>query len=197
MLWITQVVAAAVLLVQWGRVVVARVSRCFVGCYYEEVDIICGLIGCWQTYSSCFALWKWMFMCRRALLLLLIMSNVTGSTMDETKRESKLTVKALANKIETLQKERKTIVNKMKEVTKQTKRSNAMWWKCQTSEMSTGNANKNGSWMHSVTPNLIPLIPEEEHTKQNEWFNKVLKNNAGFIEDGNRWLEQRRLTWQL
>ena len=65
-------------------------------------------------------------MCRRALLLLLIMSNVTGSTMDETKRESKLTVKALANKIETLQKERKTIVNKMKEVTKQTKRSNAM-----------------------------------------------------------------------
>ena len=119
------------------------------------------------------------------------MSNVNGSKMDDQqKREIKLTAKALSNKIEMVQKERKAKVNKMKEV------SNAM----RDLMQDDGNATQVRSQLDDLTQmiheftmlhqSLIPLIPEEEHEKQNKWFKNVLKCNNGVIEGAHRWLSE-------
>ncbi len=35
---------------------------------------------------------------------------------------------------------------------------------------------------------VIPLLPAEEETKQNEWYSSVSRFNKGFIEDVDQWL---------
>ena len=52
--------------------------------------------------------------CKKTNMSEVNVDDVTGFEMDCGKRGTKLTAKALANKIENLQKERKSNVNKMK-----------------------------------------------------------------------------------
>lgn len=101
--------------------------------------------------------------------------DVTGFEMDCGKRETKLTAKALANKIESLQMQRKSNVNKiksqipeMKNLMKRKENASQMQIQFKTLVQLCENASK----IHDM---VIPLLPEDEQEKQNEWFLSIMK----------------------
>lgn len=109
--------------------------------------------------------------------------------MEGEKRVSKPTVKVLANHIESLQKQRKTNVNKMKGLIPKiknlmTRNENASQVQMlfETLVELCENANK----LHDM---LIPLLPEDEQEKQNEWFLNVMKYTDTFKDAVLKWLK--------
>ena len=112
-------------------------------------------------------------------------SNVGKQEMEKRKRT--LTEKALGNKIESIQKERKkkvdeitTLITYIKELMKDEKNVSLVREQLdvltQCSEIS-----------NTLHESLMPLIPEDEQERQNEWFSKVNKYKNGFIQDVDAW----------
>ena len=113
-----------------------------------------------------------------------------GVEMECGKRETKLTAKAWANKIEKLQHERKIIVNKIKGLIPEMKV--LMKSKENVSHVQPHLENliqlcENAIMSHNA---LIPLLPEDEQNKQNEWFASIMKYSNTFEEDVKRWLSE-------
>lgn len=106
--------------------------------------------------------------------------DVTGLEMDGSKRETKLTAKALANKIESLQREQKKDVNKikgpipeMKSLTTRKENASQLQMLFKTLVQLCENASKR----HDM---LIPLLSEDEQEKHNEWFLSIMKYSNTF-----------------
>lgn len=101
-----------------------------------------------------------------------------------------MTAKALENKVEWLQRERKHDVNKIKALIPQIK----------TQMKSKGNAHeipplldnvvalrKNATKLHNE---LIPLLPDDEVEKQNEWFTSIMAYSDSFKEQADVWINE-------
>ncbi len=109
-----------------------------------------------------------------------------------SKREPKPTAKAVALKIETLQKDRKAKVNQMKH----------MILSMKDLLKYDGNAPEVCSMLGSLKclkddasvlhKEVLPFLPPAEQDKQNEWFYSVCKHNDGFVEDVERWLNETK-----
>ncbi|KAK0143558.1 hypothetical protein N1851_018298 [Merluccius polli] len=103
--------------------------------------------------------------------------------MDEHKRESKLTTKALDNKIEKLQKERQAMGHKIKGLIKEIKDLMQKDDNAPQVRPQLENLIKMVGEITLLHKSVIPLLPKEEQDKQEEWFVNVLKYYNGFIED--------------
>ncbi len=109
-----------------------------------------------------------------------------------SKREPKPTAKAVALKIETLQKDRKAKVNQMKH----------MILSMKDLLKYDGNAPEVCSMLGSLKclkddasvlhKEVFRFLPPAEQDKQNEWFFSVCKHNDGFVEDVERWLNETK-----
>ena len=114
----------------------------------------------------------------------------SSSEMESGKRHSKLTAKALYSKIEKLQSERKISVNKIKRFIPQIKsfmkkKENVSLVQSLLESLTEqcGNATKS----HNM---LIPLLPEEEQRKHNEWFSSIMGYSNTFQRDVEQWLNE-------
>lgn len=106
------------------------------------------------------------------------------------KRENKPTAKAMVAKIEAIQRDRKSKVNKVKNVIVSMKEL----MKCNY------NASQVCSMLETILRlmddasvlhrNLIPLLPPEEQTKQIEWFDSVSKCYNVFVKDVEQWMTE-------
>ena len=106
----------------------------------------------------------------------------------ETKRQSKPSVKALENKVESLQAERKAKVNKIKCIIKTVKElmqteNNAPCVQSHLDGLSV--LLEDAGQLHKT---VIQLLPPEEQDKQNAWFSSVRAHSSGFMEDVKKWL---------
>ena len=111
-----------------------------------------------------------------------------GSNVCEQKRQPKPTAKALANKMEHLQKDRKAKVKKIEAIGKE----------IHVLMQSSDNVETIQSHLHNVSAlydeasqlhdSVIPLLPPEEQEKQNAWFSKIQKHKVDLIENANKWL---------
>lgn len=105
-----------------------------------------------------------------------------------TRRERKLTEKALMNKIETLQNERKRVVDKIKSLIPKMKdlmkqRENVPQMKQYLENLNT--LCENATISHNE---LLPLLPDDEIIKQKEWFSSVMKYSGAFGKDIQKWI---------
>ncbi len=114
----------------------------------------------------------------------------TEHAADSGKREHKPTAKAMAAKIEALQRDRKSKVNKvknvivsMKELMKCDDNASQVCLMLETIQLVMDDA----SVLHR---NVLPLLPSEEQTKQNEWFDSVSKHYNGFVKDVEQWITE-------
>ncbi|KAG1936405.1 hypothetical protein F2P79_018737 [Pimephales promelas] len=117
-------------------------------------------------------------------------SDANGSEMDEQKRKIKMTAKALVNKIETLQKERRKNVHKIKGLIQTIK---DLMQKDDNAPQVQSHLEKMSQMVDETTvlhDSVIPMLPEEEQEKQKEWFVNVLKCYNGFMEDAKGWLSE-------
>lgn len=106
------------------------------------------------------------------------------------KREVKLTGKALIGKIERLQKERKTHVNKTKSLIPATK------------ELMKRNQNAQhvNFRLHALLQHydsalelheaLLPLLPDDQKATQNDWFSSIIKYSDTFKGSVTQWLNE-------
>lgn len=119
------------------------------------------------------------------------MSEITSDVeMECGKRQTKLTAKAWAHKIEKLQHERKITVNKMKVLIPEMKalmkqKENASHVQCHMDRLIQ--LCENATKLHDE---LIPLLVEDEQNKQNEWFSSIMKYSNAFKEDVHKWLSE-------
>lgn len=116
------------------------------------------------------------------------MDEDEGDAVMECRRERKLTAKAWELKIESLQRDRKSKVNKiknviasMKELMQNDENSAKVYSLLETLKLLRDDSNV----LHE---SVIPLLPAEEQIKQNEWYGSILRFNKGFIEDVEQWL---------
>lgn len=116
------------------------------------------------------------------------MDEDEGDAVMESRRERKLTAKAWEFKIESLQRDRKSKVNKiknviasMKEFMQNDENSAKVYSLLETLKLLRDDCNV----LHE---SVIPLLPAEEQIKQNEWYGSILRFNKGFIEDVEQWL---------
>lgn len=119
-----------------------------------------------------------------------ISSVVSSSEMESGKRESKLTANALENKIEKLQRERKTSVNKVKGLIPQMKsfmRKKENVSQVQPLLESLIEHCENATMSHNM---LIPLLPEDEQRKHKEWFSSIMSYCNTFKGDVEQWLNE-------
>lgn len=118
-------------------------------------------------------------------------SNVDEHVADAVrpKREIKLTGKALALKIENLQKDRKTHVNKLKDLIPVIKEF--MKRKENAPQVKVKLQTLNELYDSAVTFHhaLIPLLPDDEKTTQNEWFSSIKGYTSAFKDDVTKWLK--------
>jgi hypothetical protein len=112
------------------------------------------------------------------------------------KRTVKLTAKALACKMETLQKQRQSNVTKMKELSRETKglmkndeKAKKVQFKLKELKQLCENAN-------AAHESVIVLLPKEERITQNEWFRRIIKNNTDFTDDVKTWLSETERHFQ-
>lgn len=117
-----------------------------------------------------------------------VKNGATGGK-EEGKRKSILTEKALVNKIESIQKERKRKVDQIKHVISSTKElmkdeKNVSVVKSQLDTIVQ--LYENAAALHD---SLLPLLPSDEQKRQNEWFSKVHKNKVGFVDDMEAWIK--------
>lgn len=106
------------------------------------------------------------------------------------KRQIKLTAKALGNKIEWLQHERKSAVNKVKALIPQIKahkksKENANEIPSQLNKLNA--LCKNITDLHNE---LKPLLPDDEDKKQNEWFFSIMDYSDAFKEQVEKWIKE-------
>lgn len=110
--------------------------------------------------------------------------------METEKREVKLTAKALESKIERLQHERKSAVNKIKALIPQIKallksKENAPEI---LSQLDNVNAlSKKATDLHNE---FVVLLPDDENVKQNEWFSSVMSYSDAFKDQVEKWMQE-------
>ena len=105
-------------------------------------------------------------------------------------RTVKLTAKALACKMETLQKQRQSNVTKMKELSHEIKglmKSDENAKKVQFKLDELKQLHENATATHE---SVIVLLPKEEKVTQNEWFGRIIKHNTDFNDDVQTWLSE-------
>ncbi len=112
----------------------------------------------------------------------------TSSKME--KRKITLTTKALASKIELIQKQRKEEVNKLKSQLLSLKElmgddQNASQVKAQFDVLLQ--ASEKATALHK---SLMPLIPSDEQDRQDAWFVSIIEYNQGFINDAKAWISE-------
>lgn len=107
-----------------------------------------------------------------------------------TKREVKLTGKALMGKIERLQKERNTHVNKIKklipatkELMKRNENAQQVNFRLQALLQHYDSALK----LHEA---LLPLLPDDQQAIQNDWFSSIIKYSDTFKGSVTQWLNE-------
>lgn len=107
--------------------------------------------------------------------------------VDGSKRERKPTAKALVAEIEALQRDRKSKVNKVKNLIGSMKElmicddnASQVCSMLKTIQLLMDDA----SVLHK---RVLPLLPFEEQNKQNEWFDSILKHYNGFVYDVQQW----------
>lgn len=113
----------------------------------------------------------------------------TGGGKGEEKRKTILTEKALANKIESIEKERKRKVDEIKrlisstrELTKDEKNVSLVKSQVDVIVQLLDNAT-------ALHDSLLLLIPSDEQKVQNEWFLKISKYKEGFLQDVEAWFK--------
>lgn len=111
------------------------------------------------------------------------MKEDEADALMEGKREHKLTAKAWELKIESLQKDRKSKMNKiknviasMKELTQNDSNSFKVCSLLETLKLLRDDV----TMLHE---SVIPLLPAVEQIKLNEWYGSVFRFNKGFVED--------------
>lgn len=107
----------------------------------------------------------------------------------EEKRKIILTEKAMMNKIESIQKERKRKVDEIKRLILSLKElmrdeKNVSLVKSQLDVLMQLSVDAT-----ALRESLILLIPTDEQQKQNEWFSKVNKHKEGCIKDVEAWFK--------
>ncbi|KAK0145483.1 hypothetical protein N1851_015620 [Merluccius polli] len=112
------------------------------------------------------------------------------------KRTVKLTAKALACKMETLQKQRQSNVTKMKELSREIKGlmkndENAKKVQFKLNELKQLCENAN-----AAHESVIVLLPKEEKVTQNEWYGRIIKHNTDFTDDVKTWLSETERHFQ-
>ncbi|ROI73800.1 hypothetical protein DPX16_22911 [Anabarilius grahami] len=120
-----------------------------------------------------------------------MVSDESETAAESSKREPKLTAKALALKSEALQKDRKAKVNQMKNLILSMKDL----MKCDENALQVSSMlgslkclKDDASVLHKE---VLPFIPPDDQ-KQNEWFGSVSKHNDGFVEHVEGWLNQAK-----
>lgn len=115
----------------------------------------------------------------------------TGGTggKEEEKRKPILTEKALVNKIESIQKERKRKVDDIKRLIMSTKElmkdgKNVSLVKSQIDVIVQ--LSENATALHD---SLLPLISNDEQKRPNEWFSRIYKWKEGFVQDVEAWFK--------
>ena len=105
-------------------------------------------------------------------------SNIDASNMDERRRQIKL------------QKERKSMVHKIKGLIKTLKdlmqndeNVSRVIRELESLSQLVGETT-------SIHQSVILLLPEEERENQNEWFAHILKSHKSFTEDVNQWIAE-------
>lgn len=106
------------------------------------------------------------------------------------KRQTTLTAKAWANKIEKLQLECKITVNKMKALIPEIKalmktKENVSY--VQSNFEKLNQLCENTTMSHEV---LIPLLMEDEQNRLNKWFSSIMNYSNTFKENVKRWLSE-------
>ncbi|KAG7517888.1 hypothetical protein JOB18_018771 [Solea senegalensis] len=119
-----------------------------------------------------------------------INADAECSNMEREKREIKLTAKAMENKIERSQHERKGAVNKIKELIPQIKTH--MKSKENVTEIPSqlNNLNalcKKATDLHNE---VLQLLPDDEHKKQKEWFSSIMDYSDAFKEQVEKWIKE-------
>ncbi len=120
------------------------------------------------------------------------MSQTNGtascSNMESEKRERKLTEKALVNKIEKLQKERKRVVDQIKGLIPKMKRFMKQREGVSQVRKCLGDLNTlcgNATTTHNE---LLPLLPEDELIKHKEWFSSIMNYSNTFQKETQQWI---------
>ena len=116
------------------------------------------------------------------------MNSSSPAPGSEQKRQPKLTAKALANKMEILQKERKAKVNLIEAIVKEVDELMQSSDNAETIQTHLHNVPAlydEASQLHDA---VIPFLPPEEQDKQNAWFSKIRKHKITFIENTSKWL---------
>lgn len=110
------------------------------------------------------------------------------SDMEPGKRERKPTEKALVNKIEKLQNERKHAVDKIKSLIPRMKE--LMKQRENVSQVKQRLGNLNTLCENATTANneLLPLLPEDELIEQKEWFSSITNYSNIFQKDTQKWI---------
>lgn len=118
--------------------------------------------------------------------------NVFAEGVNMEKREIKLTAKAMENKIERLQHERKIAVNKIKGLIPQIKAH--MKSKENATEISSHLNNLNALCKNAIDLHneLQPLLPEDEVKKQNDWFSSIMDYSDAFKEQVEKWILEQQ-----
>lgn len=106
------------------------------------------------------------------------------------KREVKLTAKALEIKIERLQNERKTAINKIKALIPQMKSQMKLKENVTQISLEFENLNALCEQAHSTHNELLPLLPEEEKEKHKEWFITIMEYAEAFIDAVKDWQKE-------
>lgn len=109
---------------------------------------------------------------------------------DSEKRQIKLTAKAYANKIEGIQKERQTKINKLKGIIKLIKglMQDKSEQNVETIQSQLKNCDalfKDATQLHTT---VMPMLPPEEQDKQSVWFTNIREHNVSLIDEVTTWL---------
>lgn len=111
---------------------------------------------------------------------------------DSSKQERKPMAKALVAEIEALQRDRKSKVNKVKNLIGSMKElmicddnASQVCSMLKTIQLLMDDA----SVLHKK---VLPLLPFEEQNKQNEWFDSILKHYNGLVDDVQQWTTETR-----
>ena len=109
---------------------------------------------------------------------------------DSEKRQVVLTAKAYAHKIEGIQKERQTKVNKLKSIVKLIKglMQDKKEQNIQTIQSHLENCDalfKDANQLHNT---VMPMLPQEEQDKQSAWFTSIHAHKVSFIDEVTKWL---------
>lgn len=118
------------------------------------------------------------------------MEQVESNETVNAKRNVKLTAKALACKVENLQKERKTHVNKMKGLIPDIKELMKRKENVQEVKVQLQTLTQLLDTAVNLHQTIIPLLPEDEKTKQNDWFSSIERYSRRFKNDVAWWLDE-------